>query len=150
MQKHQLSEIVAEFTDRHMAVADQLLPLLHRIQTQCGAIPDDAVAIVAEALNIAKAEVAGVISFYADFHIGDVRPSDQLDVEVCCAEACQSLGADHLHRELAGDPGINARKVYCLGNCAAAPSVRIGSMILARADAGSVNQLKAAQPSSGS
>ena len=147
--KEKLKEIVAAFTERHTGTADQLLPLLHRIQTQCGAVPSEAVAMVAEALNIAPAEVAGVISFYADFHAGEAPPADQLCVDVCCAEACQAVGADDLYAELTDTHGVSARTVSCLGNCAAGPSVRVGSAIVGRADINSVQRLKAASPPSG-
>ena len=132
----QLREFAAEFVSQHAAAQDQLLPLLHHIKGRFGGVPDEAAAVAADLLNLSVAEVVGVISFYADFHNHHGAQS----VDVCCAEACQSMGADALYDALTSRAGAALRKVYCLGNCAAAPSVRVGDRVIGRADVHRVAQ----------
>jgi formate dehydrogenase subunit gamma len=122
---------VAEFVDNNPATADQLLPLLHSVQQAHGYVPLDAMAGIASALNISRAEVFGVMSFYDDF----VTEPRSATVEICGAEACQSLGCRSLLAEAAAglEPGVTVREVFCLGNCAVGPSVRIGNRVLGRA-----------------
>ena len=126
----QLREFAAEFVSRRTATQEQLLPLLQDLAKRYGGVPHEAVKIAADLLNLSVAEVAGVISFYADFRTGN----GPQNVEVCCAEACQALGAGGLYEVLAGQGGVSVRKVYCLGNCAAAPSARVGDKVIGRAD----------------
>lgn len=130
IQASELQAVVNGFVQANCDAADQLLPMLHQIQHHCGYVPDTAAQMVAAALNISAAEVAGVVSFYADFLTQPVP----LSIEVCCAEACQACGAHQLYDEInASSPaGLTVRKVYCLGNCAAAPSARMGDDVLAR------------------
>ncbi len=130
----QLREFAAEFVSQRVAAQDQLLPLLHHISNRYGGVPDEAAAVAAEVLNLSVADVVGVISFYVDFH----SDHGAQGVDVCCAEACQSMGADTLYDALASQTGAVLRRVYCLGNCAAAPSVRVGDRVIGRADVGRV------------
>ena len=130
----QLREFAAEFVSQRVAAQDQLLPLLHHISNRYGGVPDETAAVAAGVLNLSVADVVGVISFYVDFH-GD---HGARVVDVCCAEACQSMGADALYDALASQAGAALRRVYCLGNCAAAPSVRVGDRVIGRADVGRV------------
>tara|TARA_R110001606_G_scaffold399222_2_gene582444 strand:- start:101392 stop:101868 length:477 start_codon:yes stop_codon:yes gene_type:complete len=117
-----------------------LLPILHAIQDQFGFIPDAAISIIAESLHQTKAEIHGVISFY--HHFRTTQPG-QHTVEVCRAEACQSMGGRHLEAHAKTKLGIDFHQttvdrkfslnaVYCLGNCANAPSVRINDDIHGR------------------
>jgi formate dehydrogenase subunit gamma len=110
-----------------------LLPILHAIQHALGHVPRDVVAPVAHALNISRAEVSGVISFYHDFRS---EPPGRHVVKVCRAEACQAMGADALvaHAKQAlgvdfhqtrDDGAVTLEPVFCLGNCALAPSITI-------------------------
>lgn len=117
-----------------------LLPILHAIQNRFGYIPSEAVAIIAESLQQTRAEVHGVISFYHHFRTS--APGSHT-VQICRAEACQSMGARALEahaKEKLGvdfhqtttDREITLEAVYCLGNCSCAPSVRIGDRIHGR------------------
>jgi len=145
MQPHQ--SILADFG----AAQDQLLPALHAIQDAAGYIPADAVADIASAFNLSRAEVHGVITFYHYFRTA--APARHV-VQICRAEACQSMGADALaaHAERAtgcklhghgdghshtgrgcGSHGdVTLEPVYCLGQCATAPAVAIDGQLHAR------------------
>ncbi len=120
-----------------------LLPLLHEIQTGLGCIPRESVAGIARGMGLSRAEVHGVISFYHDFHD---RPRGQKTIHLCRAEACQAVGSrsleSHVKRRLGIDYGgttadgrYSLEPVYCLGNCACGPSIRIGDDVFARVDA---------------
>jgi len=138
MDAAELQAVVDAFVQTHADTADQMLPVLHHLQQQCGCVPAAALQVVAEALNVSVAEVHGVVSFYTDFQM----EASPLQVDVCCAEACQASGARRLYDELTAStaPQLSVRRVYCLGNCAAGPSVRVGDSVLARADVGAVQR----------
>ena len=134
-----LSTLVASYRD----VPGGLLPLLHAIQSEYGHIPGDAVPLIASGLNLSRADVHGVITFYHDFR---TAPAGRHVVQICRAEACQALGARALEEhalstlgvslgETTADDAITLEGVYCLGNCACGPTVRIGDRIHARVDA---------------
>ncbi|MCG5263247.1 formate dehydrogenase subunit gamma [Cupriavidus gilardii] len=112
-----------------------LLPILHDIQDALGFVPPDAVPAIARALNLSRAEVHGVISFY--HHFRD-QPSGRHVLQLCRAEACQAVGADalaeHAQRELgcgwhqtSADGAITLEPVYCLGQCAVGPALMVGN-----------------------
>ncbi|WP_422648233.1 formate dehydrogenase subunit gamma [Cupriavidus sp. H18C1] len=112
-----------------------LLPILHDIQDALGFVPPDAVPAIARALNLSRAEVHGVISFY--HHFRD-RPAGRHVLQLCRAEACQAVGADaladHAQRELGcgwhqttADGAITLEPVYCLGQCAVGPALMAGT-----------------------
>jgi len=117
-----------------------LLPILHAIQGQYGFIPETALAIIAESLHQTKAEIHGVISFYHHFRTS--QPGEN-SIEVCRAEACQSMGGRTLEAHAKNKLGIDFHQtttdrqfsldaVYCLGNCANSPSIRINDDIHGR------------------
>lgn len=112
-----------------------LLPILHAIQDELGYIPPDSVAQIACVLNLSRAEVHGVITFYHHFR---TTPPDRHTIQICCAEACQSMGAErlveHAERKLAGrkQGEVSLQPVYCLGLCANSPAVMIGEELHAR------------------
>jgi formate dehydrogenase subunit gamma len=117
-----------------------LLPVLHEIQARCGYIPSDAVPLVADRLNLTRAEVHGVISYYHHFR---QKPAGKVVVQVCRAEACQSVGADQLaehvvkslgcdFHETSKDGSVTLEPVYCLGHCACGPSIMVGYDVHAR------------------
>src|SRR5262245_31250540 len=106
-----------------------LLPVLHRMQDRLGFIPPESIPPIAKALNLSRAEVHGVVSFYHDFR--SARPGRHV-VRICLAEACQAMGAerlrDHARQSLqvdlhatTRDGAVTLEPVYCLGNCACAP-----------------------------
>ena len=121
----------------------QLLPLLHAITHRFGRIDDAHIRALAHALNLSRAEVFGVVTFYDDFtQVARVTPT----IEVCAAEACQARGADALLRATQGRADVRA--VYCLGNCASGPSVRVGDHVHARMTMHSLTALLAQSPAS--
>jgi formate dehydrogenase subunit gamma len=129
MDEDQLSEIIVAHQDRKGA----LLPILHDIQQALGCIDAKAEVEVAKALNLSRAEVHGVVSFYHDFtQNADPRPV----VELCRAEACKSRGVERLvsAAEAAAGARVNLKTVYCLGLCATGPNARIGSTLYSRLD----------------
>jgi formate dehydrogenase subunit gamma len=110
-----------------------LLPILHALQEEFGYVDHEAVPLVAEALNLSKAEVHGVLSFYHDFRHS---PPGRHILRICRAEACQSMGCEklaaHVERRLGvkagettADRSFTVESVYCLGNCALSPSVML-------------------------
>jgi formate dehydrogenase subunit gamma len=112
------------------AMPGALLPILHGIQDAIGFLPAGSVALIAAALNLSRAEVHGVISFYA--HFRSSAPGRHV-LRLCRAEACQAMGARELEAHLrarfgiapgetSADGALSVEPVYCLGNCACAPS----------------------------
>lgn len=117
-----------------------LLPILHAIQNRVGYIPAEAVSIIADALQQTRAEIHGVISFYHHFRTHSVGSHV---VQVCRAEACQAMGGRALeahvkqrlgvgYHETSRDNEFTLEPVYCLGNCACAPSIRVDDNIHGR------------------
>jgi len=117
----------------HAAQPGALLPVLHALQREFGYVDRESVAIVAEVLNISRAEVVGTISFYHDFR--EVPPGRHV-LQMCRAEACQAMGAEALiaHAEswlgarlgeTTADRRVTLAAVYCLGNCALSPAVML-------------------------
>ncbi|HUX72521.1 MAG TPA: formate dehydrogenase subunit gamma [Steroidobacteraceae bacterium] len=134
---------------RHMPGA--LLPILHAVQGGLGFVPEDAVALIAAALNLSRAEVHGVISFYHYFRTE--KPGRRI-LWLCRAEACQAVGAAALEahakrslgvgfHETTADGAITLEPVYCLGNCALGPSVMVDERLVGRVDAGRLDALVA-------
>ena len=119
-----------------------LLPLLHAVQEALGFIPPSAVPLVAEAMNLSRAEVHGVITYY---HFFRSKAPGKHVVQVCRAEACQACGGDQLlsdmeHalgcklHETSADGLYSLEPVYCLGLCASSPAVQIDDKLYARMD----------------
>ncbi|MDD5272582.1 MAG: formate dehydrogenase subunit gamma [Methylovulum sp.] len=117
-----------------------LLPILHGVQDALGYIPTDSVPVIAKALNLSRAEVHGVISFY---HYFRETPPGKQTIQVCRAESCQAMGAKHLEAHVKAKLGIDFHEttadgefslepVYCLGNCACSPALQIGTDIYGR------------------
>lgn len=140
-----IRETIQEFPN----ASDQLLPLLHRIQSDFKHIPEGALALIASHLNLSRAEVHGVISFYHDF---TETPVGKHHIQICCAEACQALGSRSLELYAQSSLGldfgnttvsgeISMSPVYCLGNCACGPSVRINDDVYGRVDLKRFDQL---------
>lgn len=132
----QVRDILAAHGDRQ----DMLLPALHAIQDKIGFIPPDTVTAIAAAFNLSRAEVHGVITFYHYFRT--TTPARHV-IQICRAEACQSMGSDALlaHAEAAlgctlhtatPDGNVALEPVYCLGLCATAPAVMVNETLHAR------------------
>ena len=141
----QLSRILEQLSPMEGA----LLPILHQVQDEFCYLPAEAVPLIANALNLSRAEVHGVISFYHEFRS---EPCGHHLVQLCRAEACQAMGARELEAhakqrlgidfgETTADGEVTLEPVYCLGNCACSPSVRIGDKVYARVDAQRFDQL---------
>ena len=142
-------EEIAAIIDRFKDTEGGMMPLLHAVQAALGYVPADTVPQIAKGMHLSRAEVHGVISFYHDFH---TDPQGQITVQVCRAEACQAVGSRqleaHAKQRLGVDFGETTRDgkftlepVYCLGNCACGPSVRIGDDVFARVSADRFDQL---------
>lgn len=140
-----VSEIIREHADRPGA----LLPLLHAIQDRLGYVPDEAVPAIAKGLNLSRAEVHGVITFY---HFFRSTPPGERVLYVCRAEACQAMGARHLEEhikqklnigfhETTADGRISLEPVYCLGNCATSPAVMIDETVYGRVSSERIDEL---------
>ena len=128
--------IVSDMKDR----PGPLIEVLHSVQAALGYVPPDAVPILAEALNLSRAEVHGVVTFY---HFFRDTPPGRHTVSLCRAEACQSMGADDLaahakqrlgvdFHETTSDGTISLEPVFCLGNCACSPAAMIDGRLYGR------------------
>lgn len=130
---HANHDALAEILVRHANREGALLPILHDVQAAFGCVSAEAEAGIATALNLSRAEVHGVVSFYHDFTAtADPRPR----VQLCRAEACQSRGVEALvpaAQAAAGDR-VRLDTVYCLGLCSAGPAARVGDLVHARLD----------------
>lgn len=136
------ADLAKELIDRKRTQPGAALPILHDLQHQFGYIDDAAIALIAEALNISKAEALGVVSFYHDFRRA---PIDGKSLKLCRAESCQSMGCEDLVAHLETRHGIKADEarpgaalhvetVYCLGNCALSPAALLDGEPVGRLD----------------
>jgi len=128
------AERIAEICASNGAIEGPLLPILHAVQREFGCVDAEAERIMAQALNISRAEVRGVVSFYHDFTpAADPRPL----VQLCRAEACQARGVEALvaGAEQAAGERVRLGTVYCLGLCSVGPAARVGDRLHARLDA---------------
>ena len=122
---------VEEILRRHAGRKGSLLPILNDVQAAFGFVPDAVVPIVAEVLNLSRAEVHGVVTFYHDLKRA---PAGRPVIKLCRAEACQARGVERLASLFEGDPRIETETVYCLGLCASGPSAMVGDRVFARLD----------------
>jgi formate dehydrogenase subunit gamma len=131
-----VQEACAQWADK----PGNLLPILHAVQDALGFVPEDAVALIAKELNLSRADVHGVVTFY---HYYRTQRGGRHVVHVCRAEACQALGAvaleGHVKRSLGvefhgttADGSVTLEPVYCLGNCALGPSIMIDDELKGR------------------
>jgi formate dehydrogenase subunit gamma len=126
-------ERIVEICAGHAALEGPLLPILHAVQAEFGCVDPEAERAIAKALNLSRAEVHGVVSFYHDFAAEtDPRPV----VQLCRAEACKSRGVEAMvgAAEAAAGERVRLRTVYCLGLCSVGPNARVGDMLHARLD----------------
>jgi formate dehydrogenase subunit gamma len=131
---------VLDVCARLKSLQGALMPILHGVQADLGYVPKDAVPLIASELNLSRAEVHGVLSFYHYFRKD--APGRHV-VHLCRAEACQSVGAAALEahakrslgidfHETTADRAISLEPVYCLGNCSLGPSIMIDSQLQGR------------------
>jgi len=112
-----------------------ILPALQDVQAAHGYVPDAAIAQVADRLNVSRADVYGVLTYYSDLR---TTPPPEVVVRVCLGEACQSVGARDLLVAVAGSPTCEVSRVFCLGNCALGPTAEVNGRLLGRATAETV------------
>jgi len=138
--RHDVSAVVSGILVRYADEPGALLPILQAVQEALGYIPTDVVPDIAQALNLSRAEVHGVISYYHDFH---TEPGPAHCLAICRAEACQAMGAqallDHARRSLGCDDNhvptnsqFAVTAVYCLGLCASSPALALDGAVHAR------------------
>ncbi len=131
---------IETIVEHHRQRPGATLPILHDIQHEYGYIPAEAIQLIATGLNLSRAEIHGVISFYADFR---TTPPGKHIIQVCRGEACQAKGGQHLEahaqqtlatefHQTNADRSVSLEPVYCLGNCGCSPSVRIGNSVYGR------------------
>ena len=144
-----LKEIVESAIESHRGKIGALLPVLHSIQDKLGHIPPESIPMIGQAMNLSRAEVHGVMSFYHDFRS---EPAGEHILHLCRAEACQAMGSreleDHVKERLGIDYGettsdglFTLEPVYCLGNCACSPSLRVNDDLHARVTAEKFDEL---------
>lgn len=124
-------ERVASIIAMHQDRPGALLPILHAIQDATGFIPAESVIQIATALNLSRAEVHGVITFY---HYFQTSAPARHQIQICCAEACQSMGSERLmqHAAASASTDFAVHPVYCLGLCANSPAMMIDDQLHAR------------------
>lgn len=142
---------VTEWTKRHGRTRDQLLPLLHAVQAEIGYVDDDWLPAIAAALNLSRADVHGVVTFYHDFRR---TPPGRHVVRLCRAESCQARGGAALEAEAERrlgvpmgetrrDGAVTLEPVYCLGLCASGPSALVDGRPVARLNADALTRIAA-------
>jgi len=147
-----------EIASRTLAVVEEmknlegpLLPILHGIQDEFGYVPREALPVIASELNLTRAEVYGVVSFYHDYRS---EPAGRHVLKVCQAESCQSMGSDVVaarFRQLLGidfhetsaDGAVTLEPVYCLGLCACSPAAMLDGEVIGRLDAEKIDAIVA-------
>jgi formate dehydrogenase subunit gamma len=142
-------ERTAEIVADHDGLEGPLMPILHAVQKAFGHVPEEAVPVLARELNLSRAEVHGVVTFYHDFR--RELPGRHV-LKMCRAEACQSMGCEKLVERAEDRLGISCggtsadgrvtfEPVYCLGLCATAPSAMIDGRIVGRLTAEKLDQI---------
>jgi formate dehydrogenase subunit gamma len=128
-----------------------LLPILRGIQDEFGYVPGESLPVIANLLNLSRAEVHGVVTFYHDYRN---HPAGRHVLKLCRAEACQSMGGDALaaklqqllgigFHETTQDGAVTLEPVYCLGLCACAPSAMLDGEVIGRLDAEKIEEIAA-------
>ncbi len=131
---------IGEIIAAHAAKEGPMLPILHDVQGLFGCVDGEAEAIIAAGLNLSRADVHGVVSFYHDFtHQADPRPV----VQICRAESCKARGVEGLMQAATAAAGdrVKLHTVYCLGLCSSGPNARVGDNLFARLDAAGLAQV---------
>jgi formate dehydrogenase subunit gamma len=138
-----------EIIEPMRALEGPLLPMLHAIQDEFGHVPQEILPLLAEILNISRAEVHGVVTFYHDYRR---EPAGRHVLKLCQAEACQSMGSDRVaarvkkllgidFHQTSADDSVTLEPVYCLGLCACAPSAMLDGEVFGRLDDETIGEL---------
>lgn len=141
--------LVNEIIEAHRGVEGAALPILHAVQDALGYVPEGAIPLIAKALNISRAEMYGVVTFYHDFRH---EPAGRHVLKLCRAEACQARGSDRVadavesalgirFGETSTDGQVTLEAVYCLGLCAAGPSAMLDQRLIGRLNEAKVGPL---------
>ena len=141
--------VPADIDQRTVAIVDALkglegplLPILHEIQAEFGYVPEDCLPVIARELNLSRAEVHGVVTFYHDYRR---HPAGRHVLKLCRAEACQSMGGDDVAERIKAllgidfhqttmDGAVTLEPVYCLGLCSCAPAAMLDGEVHGRID----------------
>ena len=144
-----VTQRVEQILTSHLGREGALLPILHDVQADFGHVPQAALPVIAKALNLSRAEVHGVVSFYHDFR---EAPAGRHVVKLCRAEACKSVGADRVAdhakarlgldwHETSTDGAVTLEPVFCLGLCACGPAALVDGRLMGRVDESVVDAL---------
>lgn len=147
----QIASRTAAIVQELKGLEGPLLPILHCIQEEFGHVPQASVPVIADELNLSRAEVHGVVTFYHDFR---ARPAGRHVLKLCQAEACQSMGSDAVAakiKQLLGidfhgttaDGSVTLEPVYCLGLCACSPSAMLDGEVIGRLDDEKIEEIVA-------
>jgi formate dehydrogenase subunit gamma len=128
-----------------------LLPILHEIQNEFGYVPREALPVIASGLNLSRADVYGVVSFYHDYRD---QPAGRHVLKICRAESCQAMGGDEMADRLRDALGVDwhgtskngavtLEPVYCLGLCACSPSAMLDGEVIGRLDEDRIGEIVA-------
>jgi formate dehydrogenase subunit gamma len=134
--------LVRDIVATHRGQRGALLPILHAIQEALGYVPPEAIPVLADELNLSRADVHGVVSFYHDFRSA---PPGHTTVRICRGEACQAVGAERLVSHVRNawdmslgetnrDGSLTVEQVFCLGNCALGPAAQVNGRLRGRLD----------------
>jgi formate dehydrogenase subunit gamma len=140
-----------EIISAHLGLEGPALPILHAVKKEFGYVPEAAVPLIADALNVSRAEMHGVVTFYHEFNR---EPHGRHVLKICRAEACQSLGAEKLARDFLAqlkiewgqttpDGALTVEPIYCLGLCAHSPSALYDDEPMGWVDAERLNEIAA-------
>jgi len=140
---------IAEIARSRLGEPGPLLEVLHQVQAEFGYLPPGTTRVVAHELNLSRAEVHGVISFYADFH---TEAPPRVTVAICRGEACQSVGAEALVNNVRSRLGVDIggrtadglielEQIFCFGNCALGPTANVAGRLHGRLDAARLDAL---------
>lgn len=132
--------VVQQIIEAHRGIEGAALPILHAVQEALGYVPEDAIPAIADGLNITRAEMHGIVTFYHDFRH---EPAGRHVLKICRAEACQARGSDRVAEaaekalglsfgETSPDGRVTLEAVYCLGLCAAGPSAMLDRRVIGR------------------
>ncbi|TCM55126.1 formate dehydrogenase gamma subunit [Rhizobium sp. PP-F2F-G48] len=151
LEKSDLETSIAAIVSELKHLEGPLLPILHAVQQTFGHVPDDAVPMIATGLNLSRAEVHGVVTFYHDYRS---HPAGRHVLKLCRAEACQAMGGDRLgeqararlgidFHETTADGAVTLEPVFCLGLCSTAPAAMLDGAVHGRLDASALDSLLA-------
>lgn len=147
----EIETITSDIVEGLQSLEGPMLPILNEIQERFGYVPKNSLPVIADKLNLSKAEVHGVVSFYHDYR---TEPAGRHIIKICRAEACQSMGVNELSEKLLSvlglkwgetsmDGNVTVEATYCLGLCACAPAAMVDGKLIARLDNAKIEAIAA-------